>query len=103
VKLYFNYSKNYNLNFLTMTLDLNNLENTLQKQQWIGGTSPSEVDNATYEAFKSVTISTETHPYAFSWFALVSLFSVEIRNNWKAPASKQGGKQKGGKAKEEVK
>jgi hypothetical protein len=39
-----------------------------------------------------VTISTDTHPYAFKWFALVSLSSEEIRNSWKAPAPKQGGK-----------
>ena len=77
-----------------MALDLNTLEKTLQKQQWVGGQAPSDADKATFDALKTSTISAETHPHAFGWFVLVWKFSDAIRDSWKAGG---GGGDKGGK------
>ena len=92
-----------------MALDLNTLETTLAKQQWVGGQSPSEADKATFDALKSGTVNAETHPHAFAWFVLVWKFTDAIRDSWKAAAAgkekkgdDKGGKKKGGKKEEKA-
>ena len=83
-----------------MALDLNTLESTLQKQQWVGGQAPSDADAATFDALKGKDINADSHPHAFAWFCLVWKFSDNIRNGWSAGGAKAGGKggdKKGGK------
>lgn len=91
-----------------MALDLNTLEQTLQKQQWVGGQQPSDADAATFDALKTTTISADTHPHAFAWFCLVWKFTDAIRGSWSAGAGgkdAKGGKKggKGGAAKKDDK
>ena len=88
-----------------MALDLNTLEQTLQKQQWVGGQQPSDADNATFEALKATTISADSHPHAFAWFCLVWKFTDAIRGSWAAGGKDAGkGGKKGAKGgKKEVK
>ena len=90
-----------------MALDLNTLEATLQKQQWVGGQNPSSADKETFEAMKTQELSAESHPHAFAWFCLVWKFSDQVRNGWAAAGAAKGGKggkqdggKKGGKGKE---
>ena len=78
-----------------MALDLNTLETTLKKQQWVGGQAPSNADNETFESLKTSEVSAESHPHAFAWFCLVWKFSESIRKSWAAAGGK-GGDKKGG-------
>ena len=79
-------------------MDANTLENTLKKQQWVGGQAPTSADKEAFEAVKSTDIKPATHPNLFAWFCLVSKFSDAIKNSWGAAAPAKGGKGgKGGK------
>ena len=76
-------------------MDANTLENTLKKQQWVGGQAPTSADKEAFEAVKSSDIKPETHPNLFAWFCLVSKFSDAIKNSWGGAAPAKGGKGKG--------
>ena len=82
-------------------MDANTLENTLKKQQWVGGQAPTAADAEAFEAVKSSDIKPETHPNLFAWFCLVSKFSDAIKNSWGSAAPAKGGKGKGKAAKKE--
>ena len=61
---------------------INDIEERLTATQWLGGEQPGAVDCDTFTRIKTVP-KVSTHPKAFAWYCLVSLFKVDVRDSWK--------------------
>lgn len=75
------------------------IETRLGENQWLGGQQPSKEDNDQFVALGDNVPNVDTHPNAFSWYALVSRFTEAVRGGWpagQAPAA-AGGKKAAGK------
>ena len=63
--------------------DINHIEKVLSDRQWMsGGQLPTSEDREVYDSLKGASVSSESHPNAFSWMVLVSKFSESARNAW---------------------
>ena len=78
------------------------IESRLGENQWLGGQQPSKEDASEFAAMNGNAPNVDTHPNAFSWYALVSRFTEAVTGTWaagSAPAAAGGKKAgKGGKA-----
>ena len=78
------------------------IESRLGENQWLGGQQPSKEDAEQFAAMGGNAPNVDTHPNAFSWYALVSRFTEAVTGTWaagSAPAAAGGKKAgKGGKA-----
>ena len=61
---------------------IDEIEKRLIDDQWIGGKSPSAIDNKKFKALNGQTPSAQSHPNTFAWFCLVSRFTPSCREKW---------------------
>ena len=61
-------------------MQLSQIEETLQSQQWLSGSKPGPVDQAEAKALKASgdNIDVSEHPYAFAWFSLAGKISDAV-------------------------
>jgi elongation factor 1-beta len=75
---------------------LSTLDAQLKDNLYIGGQNPSNEDALVFEQFKSEP-SQDKYPNLWAWFALLSIYTPNIRDSWKQ-AAPQGKGTQGGKA-----
>lgn len=68
--------------------DLTKLDNHLKDNMYVGGHNPSNDDLLVFQQF--ATANTEpnqgTHSNLWAWFALMSIYTQQVRDTWKANA-----------------
>ena len=72
------------------------IEAQLATNMWLGGQGPSDEDNKKFTelAASNSLPKVDTHPNAFAWANLCSLFTEDVRKSWTAaaPEAAKGGK-----------
>lgn len=93
---------NYNI---TNSNDLTTLDNHFKDNLYVGGHSPNNQDLLLFEQFTSSNTepNQQTHQNLWSWFALVSLYTPQIKETWKAAQGKPAQAQKPAQKKAEPK
>lgn len=90
---------------------MDGIEAKIGDSLFIGGASASAEDHEAFESLGGAVPSPTSHPNTFSWYSLVSRYTLEIRGAWKASApvapaaaaksseesSKKGGEKQGKK------
>ena len=82
---------------------LNDLEESLETNQWAAGDKPTSADREALEKLEYPP-NPDTHPYTFAWWAIADRFNSEIQKSWPAPAggaAPAGGKKPAAKAKKD--
>ena len=90
---------------ITNNSDLTTLEAHFADNLYVGGHSPNNEDLLVFTQFASSSTepNQESHPNLWSWFALVSLYTPQIKETWKAAQGKPAAAKKAEPKKEEVK
>ena len=60
------------------------IESRLTENQWLGGQQPSSDDAQEFTGLSGAIPNVDTHPNAYSWYALVSKFTDAVRKTWAA-------------------
>lgn len=66
--------------------DKNVLEASLSQHVFLTGDVPSSRDAQVFEGLSAQVPCGTTHPYLYAWYALVSLFSAKVKEQWPTPS-----------------
>ena len=75
---------------ITNNSDLTTLNTHFQDNLYVGGHSPCSEDVLLFEQYTAANQepSQETHPNLWSWFALVSLYTPQVKDTWRSVVAK---------------
>ncbi len=71
------------------SVNLNDIEKSLDNSPWLGGATASAKDRTTLQAVKAagITPSAKNHPKTFAWFCLCGRFTQSVQDTWTVGAS----------------
>ncbi len=65
--------------------DPSGLEASLTQHVFLTCDTPSSLDGKIFEELGAQVLSSTTYPYLYSWYALMSQFTTQIRKSWPDP------------------
>ena len=75
---------------ITNNADLTKLDNHFKDNLYVGGHSPNADDLTLFQQYATSNTepSQDSHPNLWSWFALCSLYTPQVKETWKAVQAK---------------
>lgn len=76
---------------ITNSADLEKLETHFKDYLYIRGNFPNAEDALLFQEYASSNTEPNqtSHPYLWSWYALISLYTPPVRESWKQVAAKK--------------
>jgi len=90
---------------ITNNADLTKLDNHFKDNLYVGGHSPNNDDLLLFQQYATSNTepSQDSHPNLWSWFALISLYTPQVKDTWKAAGKPAAPAKKAEPKKEEPK